>query len=708
MHFLSVLLPSPEHFRMLAYWILFSLSFLESTAFIGLAIPGLLLFPFVGFLAATGFLDPGGAFWFCFFGASAGSCLSYFLGRQTGFLAARFRSLHLFLESGKKLLEKNGLRAICFVRLKSNGGTLPFLAGSGHFPLRFFLLFAFVCTAFGIGIHLLAGYIIGLAWFSLGLWSTRLFFFVFSAASLLGVFFLARTLIVRGAWPGVLLLSSLIRLLGTKTAEKPAAKTFLDRHRRTGRLISGRFDPDRFEGLPLTLLGLALLFSIMLVGGLAEDLLARDPIIAFDKRLAALLLVFRTPSLLSFFVSMTLLGNWQSILGGVVLFSLYLFMERKKDFLLPFLIAMGGCSFFTTAGKWLFHRQRPFDMTKLLEFSFPSGHSAYTACFYGFLAYYLVRRAKRRDQQVDLVFLWFFLAGLVAFSRLYLGVHYLSDVLAGWALGLSWLLIGISLAERRRAKRVSSGPSLRPPVAGGKRRPWGPALLGFWIGIVLFVAATYTPPYFKKTDSPAVQSLELTAPLDPFETGALPKFTESIAGTVQEPLSFMIMARDDRHLIQAFEKAGWVQADPVSAGSLGNAFRAAILNQGYTHAPVTPSFWKGAPLDFAFEKETAEHSVRQRHHARVWKTGCLTGDGSVQYVGTASFDEGINWLYLNHRIAPAIDRERQILTDDFVNAGIVSRKSEVPFVGPAKGSNFAGDSFFTDGRMVILFLSCEK
>lgn len=312
------------------------------------------------------------------------------------------------------------------------------------------------------------------------------------------IFLLIRTFIVKAAWPLVVAFSSILRSIVERAGKNPAVRSFLDRHPRSVRFLARRFDPAQFEGLPLMLLLLALGYSVLLLGGLVQDLLAADPIVAVDQRFAVFLLAFRTPVILSVFLKVTLLGNWQVILGGAVLFSFYLFMERKRDFLLPFWVAMAGCGFFTTGGKWLFHRQRPFDMTSLMEFSFPSGHSAYTACFYGFLIYFLIRRARNRSQRVDLFFLWAFIATAVGFSRLYIGVHYLSDVLAGGLLGFSWLLIGINLAEWRKAGEIPV-EAVQPEdfPAGRNKRHRGLIFLALGVLLYLFVAATCTPPYFR-------------------------------------------------------------------------------------------------------------------------------------------------------------------------------------------------------------------
>lgn len=705
MHLINILFPTLEHFRMLGYWIILGLAFWESTAFIGMVIPGILLFPAVGFLVAHGYFDPMDAFWFCFFGAMGGYCLSYYLGSKGEGLATHFKSLAPQVESGKKFLMKYGLWAMLPGRFMAVGAIMPFLVGFARLPFRLFFAFALACNVLGMGGYLLAGYLAGHAWISLGVWFTRLLFFLVTIALLLLVIFLARTLVVKGAWPAFAVLSSIISSIGDQALKHTTVKSFMDRHAKSTSFLRERFDPARFEGLPLTLLGLALAYSVVLLGGLVQDLLAADPIVEVDRRLAALILVFRTPLLLLVFIKVTLLGNWQIILGGVCLFSLYLFIERKLNFLIPFWVSMGGCGFFTTAGKWLFHRQRPFDMTHILEFSFPSGHSAYVACFYGFLAYFLIRQTKSWTRRVDLVFLWVLVVGAVGFSRLYLGVHYLSDVLAGGLLGLSWLLIGISLVEWKEASGTSLEIiSLQRATVGIKMQHSGPVLLAVWVLLCIFVATSYTPAYFKETKQQVI-TLELTNPLAPFDSGRLPRFTETIAGRNQEPLSIMMIVKDEKNLVQAMGKAGWNLADPVSIRSVARSFKAALMNESYTQAPVTPSFWNAVPLDFAFEKETAQHSIRQRHHLRLWKTGYRLPDGSWQYVGTASFDKGINWLHFSHLIDPAIDVERQALISDCMKADVVSDSSEAIFVAPTMGTNFSGDAFFSDGKIVIIHLT---
>ena len=118
---------------------------------------------------------------------------------------------------------------------------------------------------------------------------------------------------------------------------------------------------------------------------------------------------------------------------------------------------------------------------------------------------------------------------------------------------------------------------------------------------------------------------------------------------------------------------------------------------------MTPSFWNGQVHDFGWEKDTNQHSVRQRHHARFWQTNFKTAQGKNIYVGTASLDTGIKWL-VTHQISPDIDTERELIFQDLEQSGVVKNFSWQQFVDPILGQNFSGDQFFTDGQLYILEL----
>ena len=79
------------------------------------------------------------------------------------------------------------------------------------------------------------------------------------------------------------------------------------------------------------------------------------------------------------------------------------------------------------------------------SFSFPSGHATAAVAFYGVVFYLLIRNAKRLKSKFALLTTGFVFILIIGFSRMYLGEHYLSDVVGGYLLGFLWLLFSISI-----------------------------------------------------------------------------------------------------------------------------------------------------------------------------------------------------------------------------------------------------------------------
>ncbi len=109
---------------------------------------------------------------------------------------------------------------------------------------------------------------------------------------------------------------------------------------------------------------------------------------------------------------------------------------------LSLLVAIGGGELLLIGLKTLFHRPRPSAVFASLGYSFPSGHSFFAVTLYGMMAYWLIRETPARRwvwaPTVALIL-------LIGFSRIYLGVHYASDVLAGFCVGLPWLWACLAL-----------------------------------------------------------------------------------------------------------------------------------------------------------------------------------------------------------------------------------------------------------------------
>ncbi|HEY4651419.1 MAG TPA: phosphatase PAP2 family protein, partial [Pontibacter sp.] len=118
--------------------------------------------------------------------------------------------------------------------------------------------------------------------------------------------------------------------------------------------------------------------------------------------------------------------------------------------IVAFWLAMAGVGLSVRYAKTFISRARPADVAyyQVEHYSFPSGHATTAMALFGLLAY-LYYRSSRTKKHFRKIIVWaaVVLILLVGFSRIYLGVHFLSDVLAGYLLGLLWMLVGISLAE---------------------------------------------------------------------------------------------------------------------------------------------------------------------------------------------------------------------------------------------------------------------
>lgn len=164
-----------------------------------------------------------------------------------------------------------------------------------------------------------------------------------------------------------------------------------------------------------------------------------------------------TLGIIKTFTFVSLLAYWKVIIIFLIITSVLFLLYKKQNYIFPLLVSIGGAELTVYLAKIIFHRARP-SVILVIEnsFSFPSGHAAISVAFYGFIAYVLIKHSKNFCRKFVVSVAGLSLVGLIGFSRLYLGAHYLSDVVAGYFVGALWLSIAIYVNLAKIFKRLQS------------------------------------------------------------------------------------------------------------------------------------------------------------------------------------------------------------------------------------------------------------
>ncbi|MEO6353435.1 MAG: phosphatase PAP2 family protein [Burkholderiaceae bacterium] len=186
-----------------------------------------------------------------------------------------------------------------------------------------------------------------------------------------------------------------------------------------------------------------------------------DAITLTDVKIANWFHSHATPSMTHFMLILTNLHGTLAIFSYSILMGLFLIRKKEWYWLLTLLASVPCGMSLNVLMKHAFQRARPiFDhpLLTLSSYSFPSGHTAAATLFYGVLAAYLVCHLKPWRWRIAAftVILAVMMVTLVGLSRMYLGVHYLSDVLAAAAEGIAWLALCLSVAGWRQHRAGST------------------------------------------------------------------------------------------------------------------------------------------------------------------------------------------------------------------------------------------------------------
>lgn len=194
--------------------------------------------------------------------------------------------------------------------------------------------------------------------------------------------------------------------------------------------------------------------ALFFFGWLADEMLEGDTS-RFDETVRNYVHGFAFPALTSVMQAASFLGStlFLTVFGVFIVVVLYLRKHRRGAII--FAVTTIGSSLLLVTLKYAFKRVRPepfFETILPASYSFPSGHSLASFCFYGALAAILTARIKNIRLKILIWISAILLIPLIGTSRVYLGVHYPSDVIAGFVVGLIWVItiaIGDKLIHAR-------------------------------------------------------------------------------------------------------------------------------------------------------------------------------------------------------------------------------------------------------------------
>ena len=209
------------------------------------------------------------------------------------------------------------------------------------------------------------------------------------------------------------------------------------------RFLAARFDRKSQVGIGLTISTVVFALAVWVFSGLLDGVLDNERLVRVDRNVESWFHAHATAGGLTVFSGVTLLGSPVGVAVLVVVVALYLWRARARLLLWAWLGTNAGGALVEYVLKTTVHRTRPQYAAAYLHghsYSFPSGHTMGSTVCYFLLAHLISShprvtvRARRTVWAVALI-----LVGAIGFSRLYLGVHYPSDVLGGLMAGLAWL-----------------------------------------------------------------------------------------------------------------------------------------------------------------------------------------------------------------------------------------------------------------------------
>lgn len=591
---------------LLAGLLVFVIAMLESLLVVGLLIPGAFLLFGAGALIAIGNLPLYPIMAWTVAGAIAGDSLSFLIGNhfhQRLRVVWPFKNYPALVNRGIDYFYRHGGKSVFMARFVGPlRPIVPAIAGMMDMPIARFLLVDITASLLWAPVYILPGMVFGA---SLGL-----------AAEVAGRLVVLLIIVTGITWLSVELIRIIGRLLQPRLSV--ALEALLDwsrNHPLIKPLAGSLLDPDHPEARGLAILSSLFFIALWLLLLISRQVLHGRFLGDMDNYTHHFLLELRTPWAYQANVFITQLG--EPLLLALVLAagSLWLFLKGYSKAAFHWLAVYGCTGILTYVLKFSAEVERPAGFG---GYSFPSAHTAMSLAVYGFLALLIARELplKRR-------WLPYSVAGVlvtaIAFSRLYLGYHWFSDILGGASLGLFWVaLIGIAYDRH---------PAPHLPL---KR------LLGT-IAVIFIIAFSWQVHHRFRADieryalRSETRSVSETAWRDGFWQ-TLPTYRLDLEGLNVQPLNIQ-WAGSLQALKTVLDKQGW---RPAPALSLAGMMSWLVPDPDISDLPILPQVHDGRHQQLQMIMRA--NGMQRLTTLRLWPANVEISDtGRPLWLGTVSY-----------------------------------------------------------------------
>ena len=594
--------PYLDYFSQNPAWaiaIVFLIAFGEALLIIGLFVPSTAVLVGAGMMVGTGHLGFWPVFAAAAFGCIAGDQLSYWAGRLYGERLKSLWPINLYpalITRGETFVQKHGGKSIAIGRFVPGvKAVVPGIAGMFGMGQIFFASVNISSGLVWSAAHLLPGILAGQMLSLAGDLSERL----------LIVLLILVVVLVGAGW--LIRLGAIALIPWIERAQTRIHAWSLTRAENRWRQLGLILAPGNPRAISVIVFAAIAVTALLLFLQLAAGIVTGQSFANLDISVFKIMRAIRNAPADQIMVIITMLGDWPVMLALSAAMLVWLAWRRAWREAVALLAVIAITKLFAVAIKDWMQRPRPLELTGMTEaFSFPSGHATMSAVVFGVLAVLTSQSLGRWGRAIAFT-LAFMTSIVIAYSRVYLGAHWLSDVLAGLLFG------GVMTAAFGMAIEAAPPRSIKPL-----------SLAAACVGVYLAAGSAYVASnYSAAALIYAPQNPLVHYSLKQWQAGAwasLPPRRIDLAGRPEEPFIAQ-WAGNTAAMSEALMGDGWT---PSPAWTWKAAVPYLDPHADLAGLLPRPLLHEGLPAGLTFTKPIAGDSA-QRLVIRIWKSDADVG-----------------------------------------------------------------------------------